>query len=140
MLICWIWWLRDRVRLRMRVRRVQSPKQRMNTPPGVAHTSYGLAALCAIGGVSGYAMRKSVPSLAGGLAFGAAFAACGWMIGKGGDHTTTGFAAATATSSALALGMVPRYRKTQKVFPAGVLIGVGVLGAIYHGYQYGKWS
>ena len=139
---------------------------KINTPPGVAHASYGMAALTAIGGgthtpfprllphavsltvwvvcsavsVAGYAMKGSVPSLAGGLGAAAVFGASGYLITQGGTNTEVGFGVATLASGALAVGMAQRYRKTGKLMPAGLLVGVGLASALYHGAKYVQWT
>jgi len=44
---------------------------------GSSHINFTVAGLVALGGLMGYAKAKSVPSLVGGLAFGALFAYSG---------------------------------------------------------------
>ncbi len=112
----------------------------MDKTPGVSHLATTMAAVCAVGGLAGFAMKKSVPSLVGGLVTGAAFGASAYLISQGGDKTRTGFGVATATSVALSVGMVPRFRKTGKVMPAGALIGLGAISALYHAYKFNEWS
>ncbi|EFN56253.1 hypothetical protein CHLNCDRAFT_145084 [Chlorella variabilis] len=75
-----------------------------------------MAALVAAGGISGYATRRSMPSLVAGLGIAALFA-----------------------SLALVSAMAPRYARTHKVWPAGLMALTGALSAIYQGLKTREW-
>lgn len=86
----------------------------------------------------GYLKAKSVPSLVGGLTFGAAFGMTAYVI-----QTHDAFVGHSlgATASAVMMGMMGmRYLKTKKVMPAGVLAGSGLLGLAYHAHKARQWA
>jgi uncharacterized membrane protein (UPF0136 family) len=60
----------------------------MERAPGSTHLSYTMAAVVAVGGISGYLKTRSTPSLVAGLAIGSAFAYSGMLIQvEGADQT-----------------------------------------------------
>lgn len=52
----------------------------MDRPTGSSHAAFTMAALVAAGGISGYATRRSMPSLVAGLGIAALFGAGGFQI------------------------------------------------------------
>jgi len=49
-------------------------------PAGQSHLDISFALLCGLGGIAGYLKAKSLPSLIGGLGFGAAYAGTAYYI------------------------------------------------------------
>ena len=49
-------------------------------PAGQSHLDVSFALLCGLGGITGYMKAKSLPSLIGGLGFGAAYAGTAYCI------------------------------------------------------------
>lgn len=109
----------------------------MDRPTGSSHAAFGLALVCAAGGIAGYVTRKSLPSLLAGLGLGAAFGASGYLINSG--HPDVGHPLALAGSATLAGAMGSRAAKTKKLWPAGVLASLGVLSSLYQGKKTYEW-
>jgi len=105
---------------------------------GEAHLPYTLALITALGGVVGYMKSRSVMSLLGGCGVGVAYAIAGLSIDK--NEAERGHAVAFCASAALAAMMGRRYKKTRALVPAGLLAGVGVAAAAYHGAKYRQWT
>lgn len=99
------------------------------------HPAYTMAALCGIGGVSGYVRRGSVPSLLFGVGLGSAYAYSGKLIQENADY---GIEAAVASSAAVTLAMLPRAITTRKPVPITVtVLGIGALA--YYGKKYSDY-
>ncbi|KAL4448198.1 hypothetical protein ABPG75_005417 [Micractinium tetrahymenae] len=96
-----------------------------------------MAALVAAGGASGYAQTGSVPSMVAGLGIGMLFSAGGWQINSG--RPDVGHPLSLAASLALLGAMAPRFAKTRKVWPAGVMSLAGALSAVYQGMKTREW-
>ncbi|RKP11260.1 transmembrane proteins 14C-domain-containing protein [Piptocephalis cylindrospora] len=92
------------------------------------HTPYSLAALCATGGIVGFARTGSKPSLVAGLGLGLLYGVSGYLIQKNKDH---GHDLAAVTSAVLMGALLPRGLRQRKAMPL-VLGSVGVLGLGYH--------
>mmetsp|Transcript_7339 Transcript_7339/g.15985 ORF Transcript_7339/g.15985 Transcript_7339/m.15985 type:complete len:110 (+) Transcript_7339:34-363(+) len=107
-------------------------------PTGQAHSDVALAVLCTAGGVAGYLKKKSLPSLLGGLGFGAAYAYSGYLSNS--VDAVQGHAAGAVTSLALTAIMGARLVKTKKIMPAGLLTGCGLLGLVYHYQKFNEWK
>lgn len=86
-----------------------------------------MAALCAVGGVIGFAKTRSVPSIVAGLGVGALYATAGYRIRKGHDY---GYEIAAAASAILLASSLPRARKGP--VPAG-LSAASTLALGYYG-------
>jgi uncharacterized membrane protein (UPF0136 family) len=115
------------------------PSSRAPPPPFVPlKTNTALAALCGVGGVVGYAKKRSVPSLVAGVAFAAAYGYAANTINVG--DPAQGHALAAGTSALLAAAMGARLAKTGKFMPAGVLTAVGLAGGAYNFLKYREWS
>ncbi|KAA0162502.1 hypothetical protein FNF27_08062 [Cafeteria roenbergensis] len=74
----------------------------MDRPPARATPAFTMAALTAGLGVYGYMSKRSMPSLVAGVAFGAVYAASGYLINNGRDEYghIVGSAATTRTGRA----------------------------------------
>jgi uncharacterized membrane protein (UPF0136 family) len=70
--------------------------------------------------------------------FGGAFAASGYFIQT--NQEVRGFRFAAINSASLAAVMGYRFYRGRKVMPAGLLAGLGVASAVYHGVKYQEWS
>eukprot|EP00197_Chlamydomonas_leiostraca_P002087 CAMPEP_0202858432 /NCGR_PEP_ID=MMETSP1391-20130828/970_1 /ASSEMBLY_ACC=CAM_ASM_000867 /TAXON_ID=1034604 /ORGANISM="Chlamydomonas leiostraca, Strain SAG 11-49" /LENGTH=108 /DNA_ID=CAMNT_0049537353 /DNA_START=82 /DNA_END=405 /DNA_ORIENTATION=- len=106
-------------------------------PTGQAHFDLAMGVLCSMGGAMGYAKKKSVPSLIGGLAFGAAYIGTAYTINDIDGYK--GHAAGLATSALLTAVMGSRFAKYKKFMPAGLLAGAGLMGVLYHSKKVGEW-
>lgn len=109
----------------------------MERPTGSSHMAFTMAALVAAGGASGYAKSGSVPSLVAGLGIAALFGAGGWQINSG--RPDVGHPLSLAASLALLGAMAPRFAKTRKVWPAGVMSLAGAASAVYQGLKTREW-
>ncbi|CCO29880.1 hypothetical protein BN14_03901 [Rhizoctonia solani AG-1 IB] len=67
-----------------------------------------MALLCSIGGITGFAKTRSVPSLVAGVGVGAMYGYSGYLIRNGGNY---GYETALAASVILFLSSIPRARK-----------------------------
>ena len=108
------------------------------SPPLNPPTHTALAALCGIGGVVGFAKKRSAPSLVAGLAFAAAYGFAARTIDSG--DGALGHGVALGASAALTAAMGSRFVATKKVMPAGMLAAVGVAGGAYNFLKYREWS
>lgn len=96
-----------------------------------------LGALLAGGGIGAYVRAKSVPSLVAGVTSGGLMIGSAQMI-KGGDNFK-GHALGAATSAAIAFPMGMRAVKSGKLFPAGAVALLGLIGLGYNGKQAVDW-
>jgi len=111
-----------------------SPPKKTNTE----NTKTALAALCGVGGVIGFAKKRSVPSLVAGVAFAAAYGFSAHLINGG--EGETGHAAAAGASALLAAAMGARLVSTGKAMPAGALAALGAGGLAYNFAKYREWA
>ncbi|PNW78719.1 hypothetical protein CHLRE_09g387838v5 [Chlamydomonas reinhardtii] len=107
-------------------------------PSGEVHMDIAFAVVTTAGGVMGYVKKKSLPSLLGGLAFGAAYGATAWTIQN--HDAYVGHTVGAATSAVMATMMGLRLAKTKKVMPSGILTGLGLLGLLYHANKARQWA
>jgi len=98
--------------------------------PGSSHLNFTLGGLLIGGGIFGYARAKSVPSLAAGVALGGAFIAAGVTTAT---KPFQGHVLALVASVITTAAMGSRLYRTHKVMPAGVVLGLGVIGLLYNG-------
>ena len=98
-------------------------------PPGAAHLSLTMAALCGVGGVMGL-LKGSPISAVAGAALATAFGAAAHKIREG--AADEGYRVAMYSSSFLSGTMVFRYVRTRALMPAGALAVLGAGGAAYH--------
>eukprot|EP01063_Lacrimia_lanifica_P035189 TRINITY_DN6647_c0_g1_i1.p1 TRINITY_DN6647_c0_g1~~TRINITY_DN6647_c0_g1_i1.p1 ORF type:complete len:103 (+),score=45.51 TRINITY_DN6647_c0_g1_i1:64-372(+) len=92
------------------------------------------ALFVAMGGIMGYAKKKSVPSLVAGLTFASAFAYAAHLQSQG---EQLGCKVGTAASVLLLGAMFPKYLKTKAIMPAGMCSLIGFGTAAVNGYE---WS
>ncbi len=107
-------------------------------PAGEAHSSFTMAALLAVGGAVGYAKAGSLPSLAAGLGLGAGFGGAGYLLTQGEGEKGHGLSLGLSVLLSLAMGQ--RFIATGKVMPPGMLAGIGLASAVYHGKKFAEWS
>jgi uncharacterized membrane protein (UPF0136 family) len=93
------------------------------------HTAYTMAGLCALGGLMGFARKRSTPSLLAGLVLGAAFAYSGFLLQENRDY---GHETSFVTSTVLVGAMGSRFLRTRKFMPAGLMAACGLVNAVYH--------
>jgi uncharacterized membrane protein (UPF0136 family) len=91
-----------------------------------------MAGLCAVGGVTGFYLKGSKPSLFGGLAIGALYGASGYLLKQ---NANWGIELALFSSVLLAGGMLPRALKVQKPLPITLVI-LGTLNTAYYSRKY----
>ncbi|PRW45197.1 UPF0136 domain isoform B [Chlorella sorokiniana] len=109
----------------------------MDRPTGSSHAAFTMAALCGVAGAAGYAKSKSTASLAAGLGIAALYSAGGYQINSG--RPDVGHPLALVASIALVGAMAPRYLKTKKAWPAGVMAVAGALNVLYQGRKTQEW-
>jgi len=89
--------------------------------------AYVMGTLCIVGGVTGYARTRSIPSLVAGVSVGALYLYSGDSIRK---HTANGLETALGASALLLLSSLPRIAKGP--IPA-VLTFTSAATATYYG-------
>ncbi|KAL6777845.1 hypothetical protein ACKKBG_A15895 [Auxenochlorella protothecoides x Auxenochlorella symbiontica] len=109
----------------------------MERPTGSSHLSYTMAGLTALGGVMGFARTASTPSLVAGVAIGGLFAYGGYLIQIG--RSDRGHQVSLAASLVLLGAMGPRYLRTRKAMPAGVMSVAAIASAVYQGRKTWEW-
>jgi len=85
-----------------------------------------MGTLCILGGVTGYARTRSIPSIVAGFGVGALYLYSGDSIRK---HTANGLETALGASAVLFLSSVPRFAKGP--IPAMLTVTSAVTGAYY---------
>lgn len=112
----------------------------------VPDPTYTMAGLLSLGGAMGYAKRRSVPSLVGGVGLGAVFAVAGYTIQQGSSPSGTvaglrqGHDLALGASVATAAVMAQRLAATGKPMPAVPAATLGALSAAYHYKKRTEWA
>jgi uncharacterized membrane protein (UPF0136 family) len=87
-------------------------------------------ALTIIGGVIGYVKAQSVPSIVAGTITGILLLVAGWILPT---NRTAGLVTALIVSLLLAAQFIPKFFRTGKVMPAGlmsILSAIGIVVAI----------
>ncbi|EIN09654.1 hypothetical protein PUNSTDRAFT_143143 [Punctularia strigosozonata HHB-11173 SS5] len=92
-----------------------------------AYPSYTMGGLCLFGGLSGFARRRSIPSLVAGVGVGALYLWSAETIRKG---ESNGLEGALGASALLLLSSLPRVAKGP--VPA-VLAVTSALSSVYYG-------
>ncbi|CAG8480376.1 5158_t:CDS:2 [Dentiscutata heterogama] len=88
------------------------------------HPAYAMAVLCTVGGVAGYASKKSVPSIVSGVGIGMGYAVGGYLLQKEKNY---------GNETAFAGIMIPRMVKYGRPIPISLsILSVGI------GTYYGK--
>ncbi|KZT59485.1 hypothetical protein CALCODRAFT_450127 [Calocera cornea HHB12733] len=101
-----------------------------------AHPAFTMAALCIVGGVTGYIRSQSVPSLIAGSGVGVIYSWSGYQIRSGGDY---GYEGALAASVILFGASAPRAAKGP--IPLSLTIASALAGAYYAKQVYDfKWA
>mmetsp|Transcript_103106 Transcript_103106/g.162963 ORF Transcript_103106/g.162963 Transcript_103106/m.162963 type:complete len:120 (-) Transcript_103106:47-406(-) len=105
-------------------------------PPGSAHPNFTFGALLAGGGAYAYVKAGSMASLLGGGGCGALLIGSGLLV----EHEPqAAFMLGSATGGLLTGGMLPRYLKTKKMMPTGMVAAVGLLATGYNAMQLSRW-
>ncbi|PSC67790.1 transmembrane s 14c isoform B [Micractinium conductrix] len=105
----------------------------MERPTGSNHLAFTMAAITAAGGVQGWRASGSRPSLVAGLGNAALFGLGGAQISSG--RPDIGHPLSLVASLALVGAMAPRFAKTKKLWPAGVMSVTGALSAACQGVE-----
>jgi uncharacterized membrane protein (UPF0136 family) len=84
-------------------------------------------ALTILGGVIGYVKAGSVPSIIAGAITGVLLLVAGTLLP---EHRAAGLAAAFIVSLLLAAQFVPKFIRTGKVMPAGLMSILSVIGIV----------
>ena len=109
----------------------------MSKPAGASHLNLTAGALVTLGGAMGYAKKKSIPSLAAGVAFGAMYMGSAYLINNG--KVKDGFKVGMVGSALLFAAMAPRAIKSKAFMPAGLIATIAGTALVYNGYQWNEW-
>lgn len=85
----------------------------------------------------GYAKKRSVPSLAAGVACGSLLVGSGVLISK--NESFQGHSLASGVTGIMAAAMTKRFLKTKKFFPAGMVATLGAAGFAYNVQKAIEW-
>jgi uncharacterized membrane protein (UPF0136 family) len=97
----------------------------MLTPAKIYFIIFG--ALTIVGGVIGYVKAGSVPSIIAGTITGVLLLVAGFILP---EHRTAGLAIALITSLLLAGQFIPKFIRTGKAMPAGMMSILSAIGLI----------
>ena len=100
-------------------------QSRMLGPAKIYFIIFG--ALTIVGGVIGYVKAGSAPSIIAGAITGVLLLAAGFLLP---EHRAAGLAIALITSLLLAAQFVPKFMRTGKAMPAGMMSILSVIGVI----------
>lgn len=104
---------------------------------GMDHPAFTLSALCAIGGVMGYARKGSFPSLVAGVAFSALYGGAGYLLKQNADY---GLELALGTSTFLLVAGLARAIPTSFSKPIPVtLVILGSVSTAYYAKKYNEF-
>ena len=84
-------------------------------------------ALTIVGGIIGYVKAGSLPSIIAGAITGVLLLVAGFLLP---EHRATGIATAFVVSFVLAAQFVPKFIRTGKMMPAGMMSILSVIGLI----------
>jgi uncharacterized membrane protein (UPF0136 family) len=84
-------------------------------------------ALTIIGGIVGYVKAGSLPSIIAGTITGVLLLVAGWILP---NNRTIGLATALVVSLLLAVQFVPKFIRTGKIMPAGLMSILSVIGIV----------
>ncbi|CAN3372897.1 hypothetical protein DIRU0_C11892 [Diutina rugosa] len=101
------------------------------------HPAFTMSGLCLVGGIMGFARKKSMPSLVAGLTVSGLYAASGYLLKNNADW---GLELALGSSAALFLAGLGRAIPThfQKPLPI-VLVALGGLSTAYYAKKYNEF-
>ena len=99
--------------------------------------NFSLGGLFLLGGVMGFAKKRSVPSLAAGVTCGSLLVGSGILISK--NESFQGHALASGVTAAAAGAMGVRFVKTGKFMPAGLVASLGAVGFAYNAKKALEW-
>jgi len=96
-----------------------------------------LGAALGVGGIVAYMRKGSKASLFAGCGLGFSLFGSGLVVVR---DPKRGFFYGTFVSTVLTLGMVPRFLKTKKFMPSGLVSLLGVVSLVYNGKKWYEWS
>ncbi|KAK9325625.1 transmembrane proteins 14C-domain-containing protein [Lipomyces orientalis] len=96
------------------------------------HPAFTLAVLCSVGGIAGYARRKSLPSLMGGVGVGILYGISGYLLKENKEY---GIHTALAASLLLIGASAPRAIRLKKPVPVALSI-IGLTAGAYYAKKY----
>eukprot|EP00747_Dinoflagellata_sp_TGD_P166698 gnl/TRDRNA2_/TRDRNA2_189898_c0_seq1.p1 gnl/TRDRNA2_/TRDRNA2_189898_c0~~gnl/TRDRNA2_/TRDRNA2_189898_c0_seq1.p1 ORF type:complete len:138 (-),score=28.03 gnl/TRDRNA2_/TRDRNA2_189898_c0_seq1:69-428(-) len=105
-------------------------------PTGAAHLNLTVGGLLASGGAYGYFKSGSIPSLAAGMGCGGLMVFSGVLVDR---DPQSAFLLGSGTSGLLTVGMLPRFLKTKKMMPTGMVALLGTVSLAYNGFQLSQW-
>lgn len=105
---------------------------------GSSHLSYTLSAFLLAGGVAGYVKTGSKVSLVASLGLAGMYFYGGHLINN--QDPLSGHKVNLCAALLLTGSMVPRYFKTKKVWPAGIMSITGIMSALYEGRKVVEWQ
>ncbi|EEC49370.1 predicted protein [Phaeodactylum tricornutum CCAP 1055/1] len=111
----------------------------MSKIPGSAHMNMGVGGLTILGGVAGFARKRSKASLVAGLGVGSMLLGSSYLIVKT-DQIYEAHLLGTTAGGILALGMGKRFVSTRKVMPAGLVMALGAVTCAYNFNKAQEWK
>mmetsp|Transcript_16463 Transcript_16463/g.35510 ORF Transcript_16463/g.35510 Transcript_16463/m.35510 type:complete len:119 (-) Transcript_16463:383-739(-) len=104
-------------------------------PPGSAHPNFTFGGLLVAGGAYGF-YKGSTASLIAGAGSGSLLISSGMLVER---DPQLAFLLGSGVGGLLTAGMLPRFLKTKKVMPAGMVTLVGALSLSWNLFNLSKW-